>query len=145
MKINYEIITTAKFYAFHKKIFQLIIDKMKENNEMTIRSSEIINYLDNITMDTNENLISKTCDFFECSKESIFSTKRNKKDIHYSFFPLSKEKVDNLLFEAISQNEFKDAMSLILKNLDNKYKKNLSDKALRNFFRHIKEKMSLSS
>ena len=135
----------SKYYYYHKKLFDMLIHEMKTKNEVSVKSKEIIRYVDAITVDTNEELITDACSFFDCSKEHLLEIKENDSENYYKFFSMSKKDVDNLLSEALSKKSFEESMNHILNNINESYLNKFSSNELREFFHNIKEKRSLSS
>ena len=59
---------------------------MKENNEISLKASEIINYIDGVTIDINESLVNETCNLIGCDKENLFNITIKKNRIIIPFF-----------------------------------------------------------
>ena len=135
----------SKYYYYHKKLFDMLIHEMKTKNEVSVKSKEIVRYVDAITVDNNEELITDACSFFDCSKEHLLEIKENDSKDYYKFFSMSKKDVDNLLSEALSKKSFEESMNHILNNINESYLNKFSSNELREFFHNIKEKRSLSS
>ena len=92
---------------------------MKENNEISLKASEIINYIDEVTIDINESLVNETCNLVGCDK-NLFNITIKESD-YYSFFSLTSKEVDNLILEASSKETFEEAANIILNNINNDY------------------------
>ena len=135
----------SKYYHYHKKLFQILINKIKSNNEISIKASELVNYVDNITLEINEDFMEESCRFFNLKKEKLLSTNSQIEDDYYTFFNLNKNEVDNLITEALTKKTFEDTITLILSNFHENYKNDVSSKKIRDFFHSIKEKKYLSS
>ena len=56
----------SKYFKYYNELFSILINKMKEKNELSLKGSEVINYLDEITIEINENLVKETCDIVDC-------------------------------------------------------------------------------
>ena len=135
----------SKYYYYHRKLFDMLISEMKSKNEVLIKSREIVRYIDTITVETNEELITDTYSFFDCSRDQLLKVEENNTEDYYKFFSMSKGDVDNLLSEALSKKSFEDSMNHILNNINESYLNKFSSNELRDFFHKIKEKGSLSS
>ena len=135
----------SKYYYYHKKLFDMLIHEMKTKNEVSVKSREIVRYVDAITVDTNEELITDACNFFDCSRNQLLEVEENDSENYYKFFSMSKGDVDNLLSEAISKKNFEESMNHVLNNINKSYLNKFSSNDLREFFHKIKEKGSLSS
>ena len=133
----------SKYYIFYKELFQILIKKIKENNEISIKVSEVINYIDEITIDINEDLVKEVSDLIGCEKNELRNKTSKTDENYYSYFSLSKKEIDNLILEATSKSSFEEAASLILKNLKSSYSENFSTKDIRRLLHIIKEKFSL--
>ncbi len=134
----------SKYYHYHKKLFQILINKIKSNNEVSIKASELVNYVDNITLEINEDFMEESCSFFNIKKEILFASNSQIKEGYYTFFNLNKNAVDNLIAEALSKKTFEDTIRLIVNNFDENHKNNLTNKKIRDFFHSIKKKTDLS-
>ena len=135
----------AKYYHYHKKLFQMLVNKIKSNNEVSVKASELVNYIDNIVLERNEDFIEEACSFFNLKKENLLSTNSQIEDDYYTFFNLNKNEVDNLITEALNKKTFEDTISLIINSFHENYKNDISNKKIRDFFHSIKEKKYLSS
>ena len=135
----------SKYFKYYNELFSILINKMKEKNELSLKGSEVINYLDEITIEINENLVKETCDIVDCKKKDLLQkTEKNNSD-YYSFFSLTNNEVDNLLLEASSKETFEEAANLILQNLKNDYDKNLTNTNIKDLLYKLKKKYFLPS
>ena len=132
----------SKYFQYYRELFVILINKMKDNNELSLKSSEIIKYMDDITIDVNDDLIKDTCEIIGCDKEELFNKPEEKLSNYYSFFSLSNNEVDNLILEASTQETFEDAANLILKNLKKDNSK-LTSKDIRSLLHKLKDNHSL--
>jgi hypothetical protein len=116
---------------------------MKENNEISLKASEIINYIDEVTIDINESLVNETCNLVGCDKENLFNITIKKESDYYSFFSLTSKEVDNLILEASSKETFEEAANIILNNINNDYSNKLTSKEIRSLLHKLKKDQSL--
>ena len=75
----------SKYFKYYKELFDILINKMKENNEISLKASEIINYIDEVTIDINESLVNETCNLVGCDK-NLFNITIKKNRIIIPFF-----------------------------------------------------------
>jgi len=133
----------SKYFKYYKELFDILNNKMKENNEISLKTSEIINYIDEVTIDINESLVNETCNLIGCDKENLFNiTIKNESD-YYSFFSLTSKEVDNLILEASSKETFEEAANIILNNINNDYSNKLTSKEIRSLLHKLKKDQSL--
>lgn len=140
-----ELKNKSKYFKYYNQLFDILINKMKSNNELSLKASEIIKYIDNITIDIDESLIKETCEIVDCKREELFIKTKSKKSDYYSFFSMSKSEVDNLILEASKKETFEDAANLILRNLKKDDYKKLSNKDIRSLMHKLKNNHSLSA
>lgn len=135
----------SKYFKYYNELFSILINKMKEKNELSLKGSEVINYLDEITIEINENLVKETCDIVDCKKKDLLQKIEKNNSDYYSFFSLTNNEVDNLLLEASSKETFEEAANLILQNLKNDYDKNLTNNNIKDLLYKLKKKYFLPS
>lgn len=133
----------SKYFKYYKELFDILINKMKENNEISLKASEIINYIDEVTIDINESLVNETCNLVGCDKENLFNITIKKESDYYSFFSLTSKEVDNLILEASSKETFEEAANIILNNINNDYSNKLTSKEIRSLLHKLKKDQSL--
>ena len=134
----------SKYFKYYNELFIILINKMKENNEISLKSSELINYVDDITIDIDESLINEVCNLIDCTKEELVtSSERTYSD--YSSFSLDKKEVDNLMLQACSKKSFEEAALFILEYLKTNHDNKLSIEDIRKLLYDLKENLSLSS
>ena len=133
----------SKYFKYYKELFDILINKMKENNEISLKASEIINYIDEVTIDINESLVNETCNLVGCDKKNLFNITIKKESDYYSFFSLTSKEVDNLILEASSKETFEEAANIILNNINNDYSNKLTSKEIRSLLHKLKKDQSL--
>ena len=133
----------SKYFKYYKELFDILNNKMKENNEISLKTSEIINYIDEVTIDINESLVNETCNLIGCNKENLFNITVKKESDYYSFFSLTSKEVDNLILEASSKETFEEAANIILNNINNDYSNKLTSKEIRSLLHKLKKDQSL--
>ena len=133
----------SKYFKYYKELFDILNNKMKENNEISLKASEIINYIDEVTIDINESLVNETCNLVGCDKENLFNITIKKESDYYSFFSLTSKEVDNLILEASSKETFEEAANIILNNINNDYSNKLTSKEIRSLLHKLKKDQSL--
>tara|TARA_B100001996_G_scaffold364107_1_gene332852 strand:- start:395 stop:1192 length:798 start_codon:yes stop_codon:yes gene_type:complete len=135
----------AKYYEYFKDLFKILIDKVENNREISINSSELNKYVDEITIEQNDELILEVSSLLDCNPEDISIIKGKNDFKFYSLFSLNKKEVDNLISEALSKDSFEDAAGFILENLNEYYKKNLLSDDVKKLLYEIKKNYKLSS
>ena len=135
----------SKYFKYYSELFVILINQMRENNELSLKASEIINSIDDITIDINDSLIKETCEIIGCEKEELFDKIEEKQSDYYSFFTLSNNEVDNLILEASTKETFEEAANLVLRNLKNVHEKKFTNKDIRTLLHKLKDNHSLST
>ncbi len=135
----------SKYYEYFRDLFSILIDKVEKNKEISIKSSEINKYIDEITIEKNHALVLEVSKIIDCNPEEISHIKKNNKFQFYSLFSLNNNEVDSLLKEVISKENFETAAVLILDNLNEHYKKNLLSDDVKKLLHEIKKSYVSSS
>ena len=135
----------AKYYEYFKDLFEILIDKIENNKEISIKSSELNKYVDEITIEQNQDLISEVSSLMNCKPEDISKVKHKNEFRFYSLFSLNKKEVDNLINEALSKDSFENTADFILENLNDHYKKNILSDDVKKLLYEIKKNYKSSS
>ena len=135
----------AKYYDYFKDLFEILKGKIENNQEISIKSSELNKYVDEITIEQNEDLILEVSSLMNCKPEDISEIKYENDFGFYSLFSLNKKEVDNLINEALSKDSFEIAANFILEGLNEHYKKNILSDDVKKLLFEIKKKYNLSS
>lgn len=135
----------AKYYEYFKDLFEILIDKIENHKEISIKSSELNKYMDEITIEQNQDLISEVSFLMNCKPEDISKVKYKNDFRFYSLFSLNKKEVDNLINEALSKDSFENTADFILENLNDYYKKNILSDDVKKLLYEIKKNYKSSS
>ena len=135
----------AKYYEYFKDLFEILIDKIENHKEISIKSSELNKYMDEITIEQNQDLISEVSSLMNCKPEDISKVKHKNKFRFYSLFSLNKKEVDSLINEALSKDSFENTADFILENLNDHYKKNILSDDVKKLLYEIKKNYKSSS
>ena len=129
----------SKYYEYFKDLFNILIERVESNREISIKSHELNKYVDEITIEQNHELVKEVSVLLECNAEEISNIKYNNEFPFYSLFSINKNEVDSLIKEAKSKENFEKAAVLILDNLNEYYKKNLLSNDVKNLLFEIKK------
>lgn len=135
----------AKYYEYFKDLFEILIGKIENNKEISIKSSELNKYVDEITIEQNKELILEVSSFMNCTPEDISKVEDKNDFKFYSLFSLNNNEVDNLINEALSKDSFENAADFILENLNDHYKKNILSDDVKKLLYEIKNTHKSSS
>ena len=129
----------SKYYEYFKDLFNILIERVESNREISIKSHELNKYVDEITIEQNHELVKEVSVILECNAEEMSNIKSNHEFPFYSLFSINKNEVDSLIKEAKSKENFEKAAVLILDNLNEYYKKNLLSNDVKNLLFEIKK------
>ena len=129
----------SRYYEYFKDLFNILIERVESNREISIKSHELNKYVDEITIEQNHELVKEVSVLLECNAEEISNIKYNNEFPFYSLFSINKNEVDSLIKEAKSKENFEKAAVLILDNLNEYYKKNLLSNDVKNLLFEIKK------
>ncbi len=129
----------SKYYEYFKDLFNILIERVESNREISIKSHELNKYVDEITIEQNHELVKEVSVLLECNAEEISNIEYNNEFPFYSLFSINKNEVDSLIKEAKSKENFEKAAVLILDNLNEYYKKNLLSNDVKNLLFEIKK------